>query len=50
MSHTDTAVEPTPIRLPSLEASDPVNTTAAALSVSSTTVISVTPSRTGSVL
>ena len=50
MSQICTAVEPTPISSPSLPASEPVNTTASALSVNSTTVTSVTPTRIGIVL
>lgn len=47
MSQTWTAVPPTPMRLPSLPASVPVNTTAAALSVSRITVTTVTASSSG---
>ena len=50
MSQIVTAECPTPITFPTCSASPPVNTTAAALTVSSTTVIRVTPRRRGIVV
>ena len=49
MSHTVTAVLPTPITSPACLASVPVSTTATALTASSTTSTTVTPRRTGTV-
>ena len=49
MSHTVTALLPTPIRSPTCLASPPVRATASALMASSTTRTTVTPTRTGTV-
>ena len=49
MSHTLTAVDPTPRSLPACLASPPVKTTATELNASRITITTVTPSRTGTV-
>ena len=48
MFQTATALSPTPTRLPASSATGPVSTTATALALSSTSMRTVTPRRTGS--